>query len=289
MVWTVEVPEIENCAALGSCTVYGWIDRSNTKPRHLIKVSKLESCYRKLAESCTMEVEWEAGKWSVSAAIVSTSGTDELTSVKHSYGLRITDSQVTVVVSSTELVAAYKVPLMVSALNPCKPMTVTPFWRFSCAHMSPRAVYLVPSLPAVDTPSIIIFYGNRCLFIALSFDTDPLQRHPTYFSTYTYPRELKRPMLLGPQRAFWDLGHGRVGIGMLPAPITPSFYEHGSWDLSGIHVPEANLANDVHLLGHVGLCKGKVVRAAWDEESGKLALCPKGDNSSMVIIVDLKP
>lgn len=204
--------------------------------------------------------------------------------------MRVADSQITVVVTSKKLIAAYKVPPMVPASVPCEPMTVTPFWHFSCAHMSPRAVFLVPSLPAVDTPSIIILYGNRCLFIAPSFDTDPLQRHPTYFSTYTYPHKLKRPMLLGPHRAFWDVGRGRVGIGMLPAPVTPAFYEHGSWDMSGIHTPEADLADDVHPLGHAGLrlCKGKVARAAWDEESGKLALCPKAD-SRLVIIADLMP
>lgn len=77
---------------------------------------------------------------------------------------------------------------------------------------------------------------------------------------------------------------------MLPAPVTPAFYEHGSWDMSGIHTPEADLADDVHPLGHAGLrlCKGKVARAAWDEESGKLALCPKAD-SRLVIIADLMP
>lgn len=78
MVWTIEVPEIVNFAALGSYIVYGWIDRSHTKPRHLMTVSKLESCYRKLAGYCTMEVEWELGKWPVSATIVSTSDIDDL-------------------------------------------------------------------------------------------------------------------------------------------------------------------------------------------------------------------
>lgn len=208
---------------------------------------------------------------------------------KHSYGLRIADSGITLLVSSTALVAAYKVPPMVSASVLSEPATVEPFWCFPCSYMHPRAVYLVPSLPAVDAPSIVILYKDRCLFIQPNFDTEPPGIHPTYFATYRHPRELKQPMLLGPQRAFWDLGHGRVGVGLLPTPVEPAFWDHGVLDTTGINALEGDLAHSVHPLVYGEGQNRRVARAAWDEESGRLALFPKteyhrGEDMSIVIV-----
>ena len=74
LVWTVGVQKIENFTALGSYIVYGWIDRSHTEPRHLIKVLKFESCHPKLAEYSTMKVKGEISKYSVSTTIVDNIG-----------------------------------------------------------------------------------------------------------------------------------------------------------------------------------------------------------------------
>ena len=100
---------------------------------------------------------------------------------------------------------------------------------------------------------------------------------------------MKRPMLLGPQRAFWDLGHGRVGIGPLPTPTHPAFDERGSWDITGVNAPEADFADVVHPVVFAEPRSRRVARAAWDEESGKLALFPnvefqQGESMSIVIV-----
>lgn len=96
-------------------------------------------------------------------------------------------------------------------------------------------------------------------------------------------------MLLGPQRAFWDLGHGKVGIGSLPTPLQPVFCERGSFDVTGINVPEADFGGFIHPLVYAEYYNRRVARAAWDEESGKLALFPKsefqrGENMSIIIV-----
>lgn len=96
-------------------------------------------------------------------------------------------------------------------------------------------------------------------------------------------------MLLGPQRAFWDLGHGRVGIGTLPAPLQPAFCEHGSCDVTAINALEADFADFVHPLVYAECYNRRVARAAWDEESGKLALFPKtefqrGEDMTIIIV-----
>ena len=67
---TITVQKFENFASLGSYIAYGWIDRSHPGPRHLIKIMKFESCYRKLTEYSTVEVIWEIGKHSVSTLMV---------------------------------------------------------------------------------------------------------------------------------------------------------------------------------------------------------------------------
>jgi hypothetical protein len=292
-VCTVDAPEIENCVGLGGYFVFGWLHYSDSEPKHYIKVMRFASCYRKFSEHCIMAVEWETGKRPVSPKIASHIKLLTPYRRKHSYGLRIADSQITVVASSTELIAAYTATPLIPVSSQCEPIAVMPLWRFSCAHLNPWAVYLIPSLPAVDTPSIIIFYGNRCLFLAPSFDADPPDLHSTYFSTYTYPRSLKRPILLGPHRAFWDLGGGRVGIRTLPTPLLPAFHEHGSWHTSGVNTPEADLAHDVRPLVYAENQNHdrRVERAAWDEESGKLALVPRPDyergESMTVFLVDM--
>ena len=291
LVCTVDAPEIENCVALGSYFVLGWLRYGDGEPKHFIKVLKFAPCYREFSEHRTMEVEWEIGKRPVSPKIASYIKVLTPRRRKHSYGLRITDSQITVVVSSSELIAAYTVTPLIPISTQCEPVAVMPFWRFSCAYLDPWAVYLVPSLPAVDTPSIIVFYRNRCLFLAPSFDADPLDLHSTYFSTYTYPRSLERPILLGPHRAFWDLGGGIVGIRTLPTPLQPAFHEDGSWHTSGINTPEADLAYDVWPLAYAENYNRRVERAAWDEESGKLAVVPRPDyqrdESMTIFLVDM--
>jgi len=273
LVCTVDAPEIENYVALGGYFVLGLLHYSDGEPKHCIKVMRFAPCYRKFSEHRTIEVEWEIGNR------------------PHSYGLRITDSQITVVVSSTELIAAYTVAPLIPISSQCEPIVVMPFWRFSCAHLEPRAVYLVPSLPAVDTPSIIVFYGNRYLFLAPSFDADPPDLHSTYFSTYTCPRSLESPILLGPHRALWDLGDGIVGIRTLPTPLLPAFHEHGSWHTSGINTPEADFAHNVRPLVYAENYDRRVERAALDEESGRLALVPRPDylrdESMTVFLVDM--
>ncbi|KIJ61447.1 hypothetical protein HYDPIDRAFT_115918 [Hydnomerulius pinastri MD-312] len=161
--------------------------------------------------------------------------------------------------------------------------------------MAPRAVYLIPSMPAVESPNVIIFYQNRCLFLTPKFDTDPPGVHPSYLSTYTSPWELKRPLILGPNCAFWDLGRGRLGTRKLPAPLRPAFceMEGGSWDLTGKNVPEGDLADDVRSVLLTNGYLGRLKRAAWDEESGRLAVLPDkdrdwaGDDKMHLFIIDV--
>ncbi|KAH7882353.1 hypothetical protein F5I97DRAFT_1909620 [Phlebopus sp. FC_14] len=292
MVFTTLIPQIEGCTAWGNYIAFGWTEPSPVSDheppdplsRHMVRVMKLASSYREATGHCTVEVACKTRRRK-----------PMFSSRRHSYGLRIHGpDRLIIVISNTALVAAYDIPPLLPVSHEHETVAVRPFWQFHCGHMTPRAVHLIPSVPAVDSPSAVIFYQNRCLFLAPDFDGDPPGLHPTYFGTYTSPRGLKRPLILGPHRAFWDLGRGRVGTRTLPTPLQPAFYHHhnGHWDLTGINVPEGDLADDMRPLTLVDDYEGRLTRAAWDEESGRLVVLPEGyreigDGGMHVLVVDM--
>ncbi|KAF9237056.1 hypothetical protein BU15DRAFT_76293 [Melanogaster broomeanus] len=282
MTTTIEVPPLDGCCPLGNYIACGWTDSattnpydlSSTLPRHFVGVMKLDLTYARVTHRSTIELKYRNGNH-IPRAKTMTAGL--ITGNKWSYGLRIdTEGCLSVLVSHRTLVAAYRIPDPELWAVPYHTVPMTPFWSFPVHRLAPRAVYLVPSVPTVDQPSILIYHTGRCLFLAPDFDADPRGRHPTYFSTYAVRPCFQAALTFGPHRAFWDLGNGRVQTRVLPTPLQPIFYDEDSdyWDLGGVNASEGSLGIGMRSLTAVEDFDGRLSKGAWDEESGRLVVAP---------------
>ncbi|KAH7905184.1 hypothetical protein BJ138DRAFT_1118699 [Hygrophoropsis aurantiaca] len=248
-------PQPNGCTAMGDYIAYGWIESSGEPSieRHFVRIMKLDSDYRSVVEQSTMEVQLKSGQQK-----------------HHSYAMRLsTSASPRIIVAGTAQIALYDVPEFLPPSEVSERVLVSPVWQFDCSRMSPRAVHLVPDGP------IIILYADRCLIIEPYFDLE--SPHPTYVGTYTVPLSLERLLILGPHRAFWDRGQGRLASCALPTPCQP--YDEDEV-ISGYFKVEGQIQTQrvvLPLAWDSSDDDGGVIRMAWDEESGRLCVLVKGE------------